>query len=144
MKDHATTALSWALTNILREDDHLTLLHIWPAVATPASYQMIVTDDWVGKLEGQLRESSHELLKRHGRGLVEKKLSFTLLSTQGDPREEIIAKIEALKIDLVVMGSRGRGALKRSLLGSVSDYVIHHAKCPVTIVKSNEHGSEKQ
>jgi nucleotide-binding universal stress UspA family protein len=36
---------------------------------------------------------------------------------------------------LIVMGSRGQGRLRRALVGSVSDSVIRHAHCPVTIVR---------
>jgi nucleotide-binding universal stress UspA family protein len=35
----------------------------------------------------------------------------------------------------IVMGSRGRGGLKRALLGSVSDYVVRNSPCPVVIAR---------
>ena len=52
---------------------------------------------------------------------------------QGIPDEEIIK--EAKKSDLIVMGSKGKTALDRILVGSVSEKVVHHAVCPVMIVR---------
>ena len=54
---------------------------------------------------------------------------------QGQADEEIVDLAESLGIGLIVMGSRGRGRIRRALMGSVSDSVIRHAHCPVTIVR---------
>ncbi|MDJ0649900.1 MAG: universal stress protein [Xenococcaceae cyanobacterium MO_188.B19] len=43
---------------------------------------------------------------------------------------------ETWKADSIVIGNRGRTGLKELLLGSVSNYVLHHAPCSVLIVKS--------
>ncbi len=53
----------------------------------------------------------------------------------GMPEEQILKKAETDKYDIIVIGSRGRTATKAFLLGSVSDRVTHHAKCPVLVVK---------
>jgi nucleotide-binding universal stress UspA family protein len=52
------------------------------------------------------------------------------------PAEEIVALAEELGADLIVVGSRGRGGIRRALTGSVSDWVVRHAHCPVLVVRS--------
>jgi nucleotide-binding universal stress UspA family protein len=54
---------------------------------------------------------------------------------EGRADEEIVIVAEELGAGLIVMGSRGRGGIRRALLGSVSDAVVRHAHCPVTIVR---------
>lgn len=58
----------------------------------------------------------------------------TLLK-RGDPAQVIIETALAEKCDLVVMGSRGRGALKQLLMGSVSHKVTNQAGCPVLVTQ---------
>lgn len=53
----------------------------------------------------------------------------------GDAKHVIcdIAKQEA--VDVIVVGSHHKGMVERMLMGSVSDYVVHHAECPVLVVR---------
>jgi len=60
---------------------------------------------------------------------------------EGIPDEEIIK--EAKKNDLIVMGSKGMTALDRILIGSVSEKVLHHAPCPVMIVRKPKQEKRK-
>lgn len=53
----------------------------------------------------------------------------------GDPAEVILDISETIKPALVVVGARGLGAIRRSLLGSVSEAVAHHARFPVLVVR---------
>jgi nucleotide-binding universal stress UspA family protein len=53
----------------------------------------------------------------------------------GDPAETILRVIEFNDIDLVIMGTRGRGGIKSLLLGSQSHKVISAAPCPVLLVR---------
>lgn len=54
---------------------------------------------------------------------------------RGDPAQVIIETARAEKCDLIVMGSRGRGALKQLLMGSVSHKVTNQAGCPVLVTR---------
>jgi nucleotide-binding universal stress UspA family protein len=49
--------------------------------------------------------------------------------------DAIIQFAEENGIDLIVMGTKGKTAIKRFLLGSVTESVVHHAHCPVLVVR---------
>lgn len=53
----------------------------------------------------------------------------------GEPADELIRFAEREEIDLIVIGSTGKGFLKRKLLGSVSHQVVKNAKCSVYVVR---------
>ncbi|KAK3026331.1 hypothetical protein RJ639_041380, partial [Escallonia herrerae] len=64
---------------------------------------------------------------------------------EGDPKDMICDAANEMHVDVLVVGSRGHGMIKRvllkeiagcrALLGSVSDYCAHYVKCPILIVK---------
>jgi nucleotide-binding universal stress UspA family protein len=53
----------------------------------------------------------------------------------GRADEEIVELAHSIGAGLIVMGSRGQGRLRRALVGSVSESVVRHAHCPVTVVR---------
>ena len=53
----------------------------------------------------------------------------------GDPGTEIVSAADHIHADLIVVGAHGASAMRRFLLGSVSEYVCHHASCPVFVVR---------
>ena len=57
----------------------------------------------------------------------------------GNPAEEIVRLAKPGSVDLIVVGARGLGVVKRLLLGSVSDAVLRAAPCSVLIVKTTDH-----
>jgi nucleotide-binding universal stress UspA family protein len=54
---------------------------------------------------------------------------------EGRVAPEIVALAEEIGAGLIVMGSRGRGGIRRALLGNVSESVVRHAHCPVFVVR---------
>ena len=58
------------------------------------------------------------------------------------PDRAIVELGEKLGVGLVVVGSRGLGRLRRTLMGSVSDSVVRHAHCPVLVVRDGEREAE--
>jgi nucleotide-binding universal stress UspA family protein len=54
---------------------------------------------------------------------------------EGGTSEEIVAVAAEIRAGLVAVGSRGKGRIRRALMGSVSDAVVRHARCPVMVVR---------
>lgn len=67
--------------------------------------------------------------------LVPSGIEKEAFSETGSPAVVILDFAASNDIDLIVMGSRGLGIVKGVLLGSVSQYIVEQAKCPVLVVK---------
>ena len=84
------------------------------------------------QLERQARELLDEQVRRvEEAGGTVKEAHLRL----GRADEEIVDLAQGMGAGMIVMGSRGRGRIRRALMGSVSDSVVRHAPCPVTIVR---------
>jgi nucleotide-binding universal stress UspA family protein len=92
----------------------------------------------------EIRESLIEQARSEARKFLEEraeqlksegaKVIGTHLRT-GEPDKEIIRLSEEIDANMIVMGSRGLGAVRRALMGSVSDSVVKHAHCPVLVMR---------
>lgn len=54
------------------------------------------------------------------------------------PGEGIVSLAKEYHVTLIVIGTRGHGRVRRTILGSVSDYVIHHTHIPVAVVPNSQ------
>ncbi len=84
----------------------------------------------------QLEREAQQLLDEQARRVEEAGGTVKVAHLRlGRADEEIVDLAQSLDVGLIVMGSRGRGRIRRALMGSVSDSVVRHAPCPVTIVR---------
>ncbi|XP_038720179.1 universal stress protein PHOS32 [Tripterygium wilfordii] len=138
-------ALRWSADNLIHGGDQLILIQVQPAKADHTRKQLFEdTGSPLVPLE-EFREINYS--KQYG--LTHDPEVLDILDTVsrtkgakvvakvywGDPREKLCDAVEDLKLDSLVLGSRGVGTIKRVLLGSVSKYVMTNASCPVTVVK---------
>lgn len=87
----------------------------------------------VRKLAGNTVQQAAELLKKKNPGLT-----ISTAAINGSPKHVILDEAEKMGADLIVVGSHGRGAMGRFLLGSVSQAVALHAGCSVLIVRNRK------
>jgi nucleotide-binding universal stress UspA family protein len=140
-------ALKWAADNLLRTGDNLLLLHVlkdpnyeqgetllWEATGSPLIPLSEFSDPSIAKKYGVKPDA--ETLDMLNTVARQKEVTVVSKVLFGDPREKLCQAIHDMPISCLVIGSRGLGKLKRVLLGSVSDYVVNNAACPVTVVKT--------
>ena len=64
-------------------------------------------------------------------------LDATALLVQGTTVETILKEAADLQADMIIAGSHGKGAMRRLLVGSVSEGLLQHTKCPILIVPTH-------
>jgi nucleotide-binding universal stress UspA family protein len=84
------------------------------------------------KISGAVLERAVQSLRE---GIGTRNTEVIAECLEGSPKEEILDEAERWGADLVVLGSHGRGAVKRMILGSVSSAVAEHATCSVEIAR---------
>lgn len=129
---HAERALEVAVDLAKRYGSELHLVTVIPAMVVVAS-----TEPWVPPLLPETESKYyHDLLEKAVKKAQE--LGVTVKKSdclEGHVVEELLSYVDRELPDLFVMGSRGLSTARRLLLGSVSDALVHHLKCPVMIVK---------
>jgi len=124
----AKRAFEWSIYLAGKCDSRLEVLHVVPCEFGGDS---VNTFDLVE----ELKDKGKKILEQCKKVAVKKNISTKIFSDLGDPAKIIIELAKSNDYDLIVMGSRGRSAFKELLLGSVTQKVIHHAKCPVMVVR---------
>jgi nucleotide-binding universal stress UspA family protein len=130
--DGSTTsrkALKWANEEARVRGATLTVVHAWhPAMFGVIEFAAPVLD--IETFDVAAKRLVEEMLA--GSHVDASDPSIETNVVEGGATQAILEA--AADASLVVVGSRGRGAVARVLLGSVSQQVVHHAPCPVVIV----------
>ncbi|CAN8270102.1 unnamed protein product [Cochlearia groenlandica] len=103
--------------------------------AGPGGATVYASSAMIESMKKTRQETSDALFSRALHMCQAKQIRTETIVLEGDAKETICKAVEKMKVDILVVGSRGLGKLKRAFLGSVSDYCAHHANCPILIVK---------
>ncbi|EOM74703.1 universal stress protein [Rhodococcus rhodnii] len=108
----------------------LTAVHAWTGAGSVGAWGTGMFVDW-----DEVRDEEAALLSQSLSGLSadHPDVRVTEVSTEGNPARTLLDHADGA--GLVVVGSHGRGTLLSAVLGSTSQNVLHHAQCPVTVVR---------
>ena len=109
-------------------------LHV---VAVGRTFPAAVYDVYTEAGSEDLRREAQTILDEQVRKIEEAGGTVAIAHLKMNERrdEAILHLAEEIGADLIVMGGRGFGGLKRALLGNVADSVVRHAHCPVLVVR---------
>eukprot|EP01134_Creolimax_fragrantissima_P006756 CFRG6756T1 len=134
--EHSKYALTWAINNLVKPEDHVHLLFSLDANSWASLGAAGAGADVLQQVREEAITHAETVLKRLGHILTENKIAHTCELAQGDPRSQLCEFVKDKQCSMLILGSRGMGAIKRALIGSVSDYCVHNAQCPVVVVKA--------
>jgi nucleotide-binding universal stress UspA family protein len=118
-------ALRWAARQAELTGAALQVVHAWD-VPSAYGYVPVVELDWEAEARAELARTVKDALGAEHAGELHGEL------VRGHAAESLLAASEGA--DLLVVGSRGRGGFAGMLLGSVSQYLVTHARCPVVVI----------
>ncbi|KAM7520839.1 hypothetical protein LguiB_019801 [Lonicera macranthoides] len=147
--EESMNALRWALKNLkLRStppEGSLVILHVQspPSISaglSPGAIPFGGPSDvevpaFTAAIVAHQRRITDAIIAHALQNCSDTNVNFKRKVVVGDPKEKVCEVVEELHADLLVMGSRTFGPIKRMFLGSVSNYCTNHVQCPVIIVK---------
>ena len=135
---HGGWELNWVATLPFVKPPRVTVLHVLDIAALRAPF---LSQPVMAGAERYIQEEIQRMEARSAKTLKEAKQQLAAMKIKGMVRKEqgavapVILKRAPKRDGLLVVGSQGLDALDRFMLGSVSTNLIHHASCPVLVVK---------
>ncbi len=135
--DCARHALTYGISFAREYEAELLLLHVVETV--PVGYASdlfpVPMAEVFQEMSGYARAELGKLAEEaRGKGVkVRDQVS------QGKPSAEIVRVAEEEKIDMIVLGTHGKGMLDKAIFGSTTERVVRRAPCPVLTTRPTEH-----
>ncbi|XP_071081663.1 universal stress protein YxiE-like [Haliotis cracherodii] len=139
---HSTYALDFYIDNMWTPRDYVVMVtvpeldssikHTWSEALFKFNKQNLATlmDEQVEKVNKDLHAAREKMRKRNVKGKVRAMFS-------GNVGHAICHAAEEEKAVFIIMGNRGHSMLRRTVTGSISNYVINHSKIPVMVCRQN-------
>lgn len=138
--EHAKFAYKWYLSNVRREDDKIYLVHAVEMnemmASQPFTSPYSYDPDVMASILKQEKKRVTEELQQYAELLTETGVNGTVKSVHTTtPGEGIVKIAKDLDADVIITGCRGLGKIRRTFIGSTSDYILHHSHIPVVVCR---------
>ena len=142
LSENSAYAFRYAVNSAQKHDAKIHILHVLEEIKTnilAAYYELEKLQEMREKGKQEVRDRIQKRLETFcQRELMKDPECRDMVAStevvEGDPAAEILRKADELGVDLVVMGTHGKGLLEHAFLGSVAEKVLHRIKVPVLTV----------
>ncbi|KAJ9171828.1 hypothetical protein P3X46_015140 [Hevea brasiliensis] len=139
--EHSLYALGWTLDHFFvpfasNSPFNLVVVHAKPTAASAVGLAGPGAAEVLPFVDADLKRIAARVIEKTKEICMSKSVDDVIYEVgEGDARNVLCETVEKHHASILVVGSHGYGAIKRAVLGSVSDYCSHHAHCSVMIVK---------
>jgi nucleotide-binding universal stress UspA family protein len=135
--DGARHALVYGLSFAREYEAELVLLHVVESVAAPYASDLFPVP--MAEVFQELSAYARGELDKLAEEAKAKGLLARTLVVQGKPSHEIMRVAREETVDMIVLGTHGKGVLDQAIFGSTTERVVRKAPCPVLTVRVSEH-----
>jgi universal stress protein A len=144
--EHSKRTVSYATKTASRHNSTIYLLHVFQIpdyVVTSYARRRQNCAEVQSQVDAAEQEA-RENLEAFAEELSNKGIKVQPYLRVGYPFDEIVLMANHFQVDLIIIGSHGRGAISRLLVGSTAERVVEHAPCPVLVVKGPRLGAKSE
>ncbi|CAD5121845.1 DgyrCDS10313 [Dimorphilus gyrociliatus] len=129
----AEKMFDWYVDRLHKAKSDIYLVYCVEGASLATSEGMRLSEGEWQKMYRKEMEEKKFIEEKYEKIAKEKNIAIKFDIRYGKPGEAIVSAAKDLRASFVMMGTRGMGTIRRTILGSVSDYVVHHCHCPVIV-----------
>lgn len=137
--EYSRAAIEAVADRLLPAQTEVRVVSVYKRISGLMTFEsMGVTTEYYAEIDSKVIKAAENAAAEAVKILQQKNpnLIVTTAVIEGSPKDIILKEAESFGADLIVVGSHGRGAVQRFLMGSVSQAVALHATCSVEIVRN--------
>ncbi|OWF45817.1 uncharacterized protein LOC110456523 [Mizuhopecten yessoensis] len=133
--ENAEYAFNWYIDVCHKGGNYVILCHVGDYKGLVHTPVMSLDANLVQRMISEEENRIKLLMAKFSEMLKRAMVDGKVIRATGEPGEAVVRTAKEQDVDYIVTGSRGLGTIRRTFLGSTSDYILHHSHIPVTIVQ---------